>query len=100
MPKLDPQLHTFNDQTAPDDSPGNYYVSCVDGDRFAFLAGPFRNDHRAALALVPQARQLACDLDPRAVFYGFGTCRRKPGPAASAPVGILNKELGLLQGGV
>lgn len=80
MPKLNPQLHTFSDQTGPDDSPGNYYVSCVDGDRFAFLAGPFRNDHRAALAMVPQARQIACDLDPRAVFYGFGTCRTEPTP--------------------
>lgn len=33
----------------PDLSPGNYYVSVRDGERMNVLAGPFVNDHAAAL---------------------------------------------------
>ena len=95
MPKLNPQVHTFTDRDEPDDTPGDYYVSCVDGGRFAFLAGPFHNDHEAALWMVPRARKLACALDPKAVFYGFGTCRREPDPTRPAPPGRLNVALGL-----
>ena len=100
MPKLNPKLHTFHDHAGPDDAPGDYYVSCVDGDRFALLAGPFRDDHRAALERVDIARKLACELDPRAVFYGFGTCRLEPDPARPAPAGVLNSDLGVPEGGV
>ena len=95
MPKLNPQLHTFTDRDGPDDTPGDYYVSCVDGDRFAFLAGPFRNDHGAALGMVPRVQKLALELDPKAVFYAFGTCRREFDPMRPAPPGRLNVELGL-----
>lgn len=100
MPKLNPTIHTFTDRAGPDDAPGDYYVSCVDGGRFAFLAGPFRDDHKAALDMVPKAREVACDLDPRAHFYGFGTCRREPDPTRPLTVGILNARLGLPESGV
>lgn len=61
----------------PDTAPGNYYVSVIDPDtgRFGLLLGPFKNDHAAALAMVDKVRAKACDLDPRAYWYAFGTCR-------------------------
>ena len=76
----------------PDTNPGNYYVSVIDGDKKAFLAGPFRDDHKAALDMVAAARKMAEEVDPGAVFYGFGTARTvyqydRPG--------VLNSHLGL-----
>ena len=71
------ESYFHRDQTAaqePDDRPGNYYVSMVDGARFALLLGPFPNDHRGALSRVDLVRQRAPEVDPRATFYGFGTC--------------------------
>lgn len=62
-------------QQAPDPAPGNYYVSVRDGNRLGLLAGPFVNDHASALAMVDQVRKVAQDVDPRAVFYAFGTVR-------------------------
>jgi hypothetical protein len=60
---------------APDSKPGNYYVSCVDGQHVGRLVGPFLNDHSGALAMVDKARDKAQELDPRAAFYAFGTIR-------------------------
>ena len=54
--------------------PGHYYVSMVDGQRFALLTGPF-DTHREALDSVSKARDKACEIDGRAHFYSFGTCR-------------------------
>ena len=76
----------------PDTKPGNYYVSVVDGKRKAFLAGPFRDDHKAALDMIPAARKAAEEADPKAVFYAFGIARTdhdydRPG--------VLNSHLGL-----
>ncbi len=66
-------------QTA-DLRPGNYYVSVVDGPRFAVLAGPYPA-HQTALDLVERVREVAIDADPRAHFYSFGTVRMpKPSP--------------------
>ncbi len=59
----------------PDTKPGLYYVTAQDGGRTAFVAGPFRDDHARALALVDEARRVAERLDPRAVWYAFGTSR-------------------------
>ena len=61
----------------------NYYVSTIDGSRFALLAGPFDN-HAEACGWIDRARDEACRLDPRAWFYAFGTTAmtpeyRKPG---------------------
>jgi hypothetical protein len=76
----------------PDTEPGNYYVTVVDGGRTGIVAGPFRNDHRAALAMVNPARDLANRLDPRTHFYGFGTTRF---PETFEAPGVLNEKLGI-----
>ena len=75
----------------PDTKPGPYYVTVADGGRVGRLVGPFIDDHAGALALVDAARRKAEDLDPRAVFYAFGTCRVD---APQGP-GVLNKYFGL-----
>lgn len=67
-----------NEGRAPDTKPGAYYVSAVDGGRYALLLGPFANDHAAALAMVEPVRAKACELNPRAHWYAFGTCRLPP----------------------
>ena len=59
----------------PDDKPGNYYVTALDGARHALLVGPFKNDHAGALALVERARIEAEKVDPRAIWYAYGTAR-------------------------
>jgi hypothetical protein len=76
----------------PDTKPGNYYVSVRDGKRFDFLAGPFKDNHQAALDCVARCREILVDLDPWADFHAFGTVRidydyDKPGK--------LNARLGL-----
>ena len=64
----------------PDTKPGLYYVTVrrwnnnVTPD-VRILRGPFVDDHAAALAAVPEAQRIACELDPRAHWYEFGTCR-------------------------
>ncbi|MBO8128230.1 MAG: hypothetical protein H0Z39_03400 [Peptococcaceae bacterium] len=67
-----------------------FYVSCVDGDKFVLLAGPFRT-HQEALDLVDKAAKLACKLDRKAAFYSFGTVKMADGHKQ----GILNKYLGV-----
>lgn len=74
---------TSSDQI-PDTRPGNYYVSIVDGPKYALLLGPFVDDHQAALDAVQSVRDKAFELNPaQATFAGFGTCRvsdySKPG---------------------
>lgn len=59
----------------PDTKPGNYYVTAISGEKVAWLLGPFVNDHGAALGMVDAARAKACDIDPRAHWYSFGTAR-------------------------
>jgi hypothetical protein len=59
----------------PDPRPGFYYVSVADGPRTARLRGPFVDNHAGALAAVEAARATLQDLDPRAAFFAFGTCR-------------------------
>lgn len=65
----------------PDPRPGAYYVSVVrDGARldYRLLLGPFA-EHARALAAVDAVRLEADRLDPRAVWYAFGTCRVEGG---------------------
>jgi hypothetical protein len=59
----------------PDPAPGPYYVSAVDGARFALLLGPFRT-HAEALGWVGSVQQVAMQVARReAVWAAFGTCR-------------------------
>lgn len=75
----------------PDTKPGNYYVSVARGaGDWRPLVGPFRNDHAGALAMVDKARAKAEQLDPKAVWYSFGTVRLDLD--VDGPVGILNQE--------
>ena len=69
----------------------NYYVSTIDGSRFALLAGPFPT-HPEACELVDRVRDEACRVDPRAWFYAFGTTAMKP---EYRKRGILNDLLDL-----
>jgi hypothetical protein len=57
----------------PDTRPGWYYVTIRDGPRHGLLAGPFEDDHPAALALVDQIRAVAQTVNTRAGFAAFGT---------------------------
>lgn len=60
----------------PDAKPGFYYVSVVrDRGDYRLLCGPFENDHAGALAAVDAAKARAEELDRRAFWYAFGTCR-------------------------
>lgn len=55
--------------------PTQYFVSCVETDgrrRKSLLAGPY-GTHAAALAQVRKVTRMANDVDPRAVWYAFGT---------------------------
>ena len=78
-----------------DTRPGEYYVSVVDGGRSALVLGPFTNDHAGAIAMVEQARIKAEGLDPRAVWYSFGTCRLPGNDSVPIRAGSLNKYFGL-----
>lgn len=59
----------------PDLQPGAYYVSVVDGARHSLALGPFIDDHAGALAKVDDVRNRAAELDGKAWFYAYGTCR-------------------------
>jgi hypothetical protein len=76
--------------TSPDNRPGDYFVSAIrnDGD-YVLLAGPFRN-HQAALDMVTSASRAAYDIDHRAPWYSYGTCRMEHG---SGLTGKLNRVL-------
>jgi hypothetical protein len=68
-----------------------YYVSVMDGPRFGLLAGPFQT-HVEALEYVDCAKEEAHRVDPRSVFYAFGTTAMKP---EYRKPGTLNDFLGL-----
>jgi hypothetical protein len=78
---------TYN-ATEVDDRPGFYYVSIVDGDKFALLSGPYTTHHEA-LGMVQAAKDAAYRMNStQCAFAGFGTCRLDD----SAGAGILNKH--------
>jgi hypothetical protein len=83
-----------NDEQQPDPRPGAYYVTVIDGDRFGYLAGPWPT-HAEALAHVGASRRVACDLDPRAHFYAFGTARLPDDDGVPIRAASLNGRLGL-----
>jgi len=73
----------------PEDCPpvGGYYVSCIDDNGRVFLmAGPYRT-HGAALADERKVCLKASDIDGRAWFMAWGTCRKD-----SSEPGVLNKH--------
>lgn len=72
MPQLDSKLHTFLD-TELDTRPGFYYVSIIDGNKYALALGPYPT-HQDALHNVEIARAL-CAHDARSHWWAFGTCR-------------------------
>ncbi len=76
----------------PSPVPGNYYVSAVDGPKFALLAGPYPS-HAQALGMVATVTDIAMKLDPKAAFYGFGTCRMRDNYNRA---GVLNAHLAKL----
>lgn len=82
-------------QQAPDTKPGAYYVTVTDGPRCGRLLGPFINDHAGALALVDAARAKAETLDPRAIWYAYGTARFPDDDIAPLRFGVLNGHFGL-----
>jgi len=55
-----------------------YYVSIIDGDKHNLVAGPFKT-HKQALDMVRPARIQGNKLDPKSVFYGWGTAKRENG---------------------
>ena len=74
----------------------NYYVSVVRDHKFddaRLLYGPFAA-HAAALANVRIANNKACDVDPRAHWYSFGTVAMA---ADYTKPGILNHLLPVIE---
>jgi hypothetical protein len=53
---------------------GYYYVSVIDGSRKGLVSGPYET-HGEALQAVERVRRAAEKVDPRAVWYAFGTAR-------------------------
>lgn len=79
----------MNNQT-PDTKPGFYYVSAIDGEKFALMLGPFET-HEQALAKVEECRNLAYDLHPASHWWLWGTCRKDDG----AKLGRMNETMGI-----
>lgn len=81
----------MSQQQQPDSKPGAYYVSVNDGARASLLLGPFIDDHAGALAMVDQVRAKAEQIDPRAFWYAYGTCRVPNDGSVLIRAGVLNK---------
>lgn len=76
-----------DEQQQPDPRDGLYYVTVRrDDGEWRILRGPFLT-HVAALAALPWARRRACELDPKAHWYSYGTARSLD----HLGVGILDK---------
>jgi hypothetical protein len=61
--------------TGNDITPG-FYVTAIDGQRMAYVSGPFET-HEQALDQVEPARTLWSERDARAWFAAWGTARVK-----------------------
>ncbi len=68
---------------------GRYYVSVIDGERYAFLLGPYAT-HAEALDQVDRGTRLAYDADPRAPWYAYGTAR-VPDDAGPEPTTLFGR---------
>lgn len=82
------------DTDLPDTRTGNYYVSVMDGPRYALLLGPF-GEHATALDAVTSVREHAEKIDPKAAFYAFGTCRLPDDDSVPIRAGKLNAAFDL-----
>ncbi len=59
----------------PDTKPGPYYVSVMkDGGDTRLLSGPYPT-HAEALMKVDAAKNIAQSIDPKSIWYYFGTVR-------------------------
>jgi len=87
LPSADPSPAPERVVAKIDGRPGRYYVTARDGDRVAFLLGPYP-DHVMALERVRVGRDYMPRIDQRAAFYDYGTTRIAPG--GSDRVGALH----------
>lgn len=64
------ETHVCAPETCPDT--GSYYVSCVDGNSWWVMAGPY-DTHKAALADVNRVCGITTNHHGRAWFFSWGT---------------------------
>lgn len=86
--KINFETSTFSDPANPVIGPGDYFVSAMDGGSYWLIAGPY-DTHAEALDAVEPVKAKANELDPRAWFMGWGTCRLDKG---SGRVGSMTRE--------
>jgi len=68
-----------------------FYVTAVDGDKVAFLAGPFASNEDAARYVEPARSETMKRFRSESAFAAFGTVAAKPrGP------GVMNEVLGIV----
>ncbi len=69
------------------DAPKYYYVSAIeDGKHPYLLAGPCRY-HALALVMAAHVNEVACQMDPRALFMAFGTAGNND--KRTTPLGVV-----------
>ena len=73
----------WNTTQAEDTQPGPYYVTAMkeNGTSAWLMRGPFET-HAQALDAVRETMDKACELDARAHWMVWGTCRMKDGSSA------------------
>ena len=85
MPKFSDCKAVDKSSVEVDDEPGDYFVSVIDADRFAFALGPYPT-HAEALANVERGRKIVAEKYPvKAHWYSYGTSRMDAG---SGQVGV------------
>lgn len=84
-----PKHATHDDLMTLNTTPGHYYVTVIDGDRYGVLAGPF-DSHAEALSWVDDVSKEARKADPKAFWYAYGTAK-----IDSDKPGVLNSRLGI-----
>ena len=91
MRRMEDEMDTqfWNDGQAPDTKPGPYYVSSQNGDHYWLMRGPYAK-HADALAAVRDTMNKAIDLDARAHWMAWGTCRL-PADLVRADPGKMNR---------
>lgn len=85
----------WNSGQEADARPGYYYVTARDErGRTAYLAGPFANDHAAALDAVWAAKRLVEERYPERQTFGvgYGTCRVHDVQKSELPTAIFTYE--------
>lgn len=82
----------WNQGQEPDPRPGHFYITANDGAKTFPIAGPFVDDHAAALSQVRAVMVAAGDRDGRAHFMSWGTTRMAETYAEPGP---LNHVIGL-----